>query len=71
MFSTKCDMNKYVCDKCFCKAESENIIIKNNKLVCPLCGHTLETDKFKTQEVRNVQEKKKEEVSYEDKSTDK
>lgn len=64
-------MNKYICDKCLHKVGVANLIIKNNKLICPYCSHTLETDKFKVQQVKEEQEKKKEEISYEDKSTDK
>lgn len=64
-------MSKFNCDKCLHKFSVDNIIIKNNKLVCPFCGHTLETDKFKVQLVKGKLEKNKEEIQYEDKSTDK
>ena len=47
------------------------VIVRNNKLVCPYCGHTLETDKFKVQQVKKDQDKKKEEISNENKSTNK
>lgn len=64
-------MDVYFCDRCGSKIHYSELIIKNNKLVCPYCNHTLETDKFKVQRVQEVQESEKEEVSYEDKSTDK
>ena len=64
-------MSKYLCEKCLRKINIANIIIKNSKLVCPYCSHTLETDRFKVQQVMEMQDSKKEETSNEDKSTDK
>ena len=64
-------MNKYSCGKCLHKIGVDKLIIRNNKLICPYCGHTLETDKFKVQLVKDKLEKKKEDNLYEDKSTDK
>jgi hypothetical protein len=29
--------------------------IKNNKLICPFCNHTLETDKFIVKQVEELQ----------------
>ena len=66
-----CGMKKYVCDKCLHKISLVSIVVTNNKLVCPYCSHTLETDKFKVHQVEIEQGKKKEEISYDDKSTDK
>ena len=64
-------MNVFLCDKCFEKIKDINITIKNNKLVCPYCNHTIETDKFKVQKIRSKQEKEREADLYENKSTDK
>jgi uncharacterized Zn finger protein (UPF0148 family) len=64
-------MKKFLCKKCLSNLSLLNVIIRNNKLVCPYCGHTIETDKFKVQQVKKEQDKKKEEISYENKSTDK
>ena len=38
--------NKYLCKKCVEEIPLSKVKIINNKLVCPYCNHTLETDKF-------------------------
>ena len=64
-------MKKFLCKKCLSNMSLLTVIVRNNKLVCPYCGHTIETDKFKVQQVKKDQDKKKEEISNENKSTNK
>lgn len=48
--------NKYICNECLEEIPLSKVKIINNKLVCPYCNHTLETNKFKVESVRKLQE---------------
>ena len=48
--------NKYLCKKCLEEIPMSKVKIVNNKLVCPYCSHTLETDKFKVESIQRLQE---------------
>ena len=48
--------NKYICNACLEEIPLSKVKIINNKLVCPYCGHTLETNKFKVESVKKLQE---------------
>ena len=48
--------NKYLCKKCLEEIPTSKVKIINNKLVCPYCNHTLETDKFKVESIQRLQE---------------
>ena len=56
-FHRQSDMeNKYICNECLEEIPLSKVKIINNKLVCPYCGHTLETNKFKVESVKKLQE---------------
>ena len=48
--------NKYLCKKCLEEIPTSKVKIINNKIVCPYCSHTLETDKFKVESIQRLQE---------------
>lgn len=45
----------YICNKCLNVISMSKVNIKNNKLICPFCSHTLETDKFIVKQVEELQ----------------
>ena len=60
MFREK-DMKEknYTCKKCLNKIVVSKVLIKNNKLVCPYCEHTLETNQFIVKQIEDLQNKRK------------
>lgn len=51
--------NKYLCKECLEEIPMSKVKIVNNKLVCPYCKHTLETNRFKVESVIKLQEAQK------------
>lgn len=51
--------SKYFCKECLNEIPLSRLKILNNKLICPYCKHTLETNKFKVESIKKLQEAQK------------
>ena len=48
-----------LCKKCLTEIPMSKVKIINNKLICPYCNHTIETNKFKVESIKKLLEAQK------------